>query len=79
MAQLKKTRSKKITLVPAMLVAGDHAQNDIGGDEPDSWKSMLNAAGYAAAPKFQCLGQLESIQRLLVGKLREAWGEYNPR
>jgi sirohydrochlorin cobaltochelatase len=79
MAQLKKTRTKKITLAPAMLVAGDHAQNDIGGDEPDSWKSMLNAAGYAAAPKFQGLGQIESIQRLLVDKLREAWGEHNPR
>jgi sirohydrochlorin cobaltochelatase len=75
LGQLKKTKNKKVTLVPAMLVAGDHAYNDIGGGEADSWKSLLAGEGYAVSAKFQGLGQLESVQRLLVDKLREAWGE----
>jgi sirohydrochlorin cobaltochelatase len=75
LAQLKKTRNKRVTLVPAMLVAGDHAYNDIGGSEAESWKSLLAGEGYETSAKFQGLGQLESVQRLLVDKLREAWSE----
>jgi sirohydrochlorin cobaltochelatase len=78
LAQLRKTSGKKVTLVPAMLVAGDHAQNDIGGDEDDSWKSMLSKAGYSVTPKFLGLGQADAVQRLLIDKLREAWGDQAP-
>jgi sirohydrochlorin cobaltochelatase len=74
-AQLGKTKNKRVTLLPAMLVAGDHAYNDIGGGEPDSWASLLSEKGYAVTPKFSGLGQMESVQRLLLDKLREAWGE----
>jgi sirohydrochlorin cobaltochelatase len=79
LAQLKKTKSKKVTLAPAMLVAGDHAQNDIGGDESDSWKSQLTEEGYSVTPRLQGLGQITAVQRLLVDKLRDAWSEYAPR
>ncbi|MDR3229901.1 MAG: sirohydrochlorin cobaltochelatase [Synergistaceae bacterium] len=75
LAQLRKTRNKKVTLVPAMLVAGDHAQNDIGGGEDDSWRSMLSKEGYGVTPKFQGLGQVGAVQKLLIDKLREAWGD----
>jgi sirohydrochlorin cobaltochelatase len=75
LVQLKKTKSKNIVLAPAMLVAGDHATNDIGGGEEDSWKSMLTAEGYKVTPKFVGLGQNEAVQKLLIDKLREAWGE----
>jgi sirohydrochlorin cobaltochelatase len=73
--QLGKTKNKRVTLLPAMLVAGDHAYNDIGGEEPDSWANLLAGKGYASTPKFVGLGQLESVQRLLLDKLREVWGE----
>jgi sirohydrochlorin cobaltochelatase len=72
-AQLKRTKAKKVTLAPAMLVAGDHAQNDIGGDESDSWKSRLTSVGYTVTPRFQGLGQVEAVQKLLIDKLREVW------
>jgi sirohydrochlorin cobaltochelatase len=74
LAQLKRTKNKKAVLAPAMLVAGDHATNDIGGDEDDSWKIMLTAEGYSITPKFVGLGQNEAVQKLLIDKLREAWG-----
>ncbi len=44
-ALLKAAKVKKAYLVPFMTVAGDHATNDMAGDEPDSWKSVLNKAG----------------------------------
>jgi len=44
--KLKQLKIKKIYLVPLMAVAGDHAKNDMAGDEPDSWKSILTRNGY---------------------------------
>jgi sirohydrochlorin cobaltochelatase len=62
-----------------MLVAGDHATNDIAGDEEDSWKEMLSGEGYKVTPRLLGLGQIEGVQRLFVDKLREAWGGNEPR
>jgi len=45
--KLKQLKIKKVYLVPLMSVAGDHAKNDMAGDEPDSWKSVLTRAGYS--------------------------------
>jgi sirohydrochlorin cobaltochelatase len=73
LSQLKATKNKRVVLAPAMIVAGDHATNDIGGEEDDSWRSMLAAEGYSVTPKFTGLGQNAAVQRLLVDKLREAW------
>ena len=44
--KLKQLKVKKVYLVPLMSVAGDHAKNDMAGDEPDSWKSVLTRNGY---------------------------------
>jgi sirohydrochlorin cobaltochelatase len=44
--KLKQLKIKKVYLVPLMSVAGDHAKNDMAGDEPDSWKSILTRNGY---------------------------------
>ncbi len=79
LANLKRTKLRKVTVAPAMLVAGDHAANDIGGDEPDSWKSLLTAEGYKVTPKPRGLGEIEGVQRLYIEKLREAWGENQPK
>ena len=45
-ALLKKNGIKKVYLMPFMSVAGDHAKNDMAGDEDDSWKSVLTKDGY---------------------------------
>lgn len=43
---LKQKKIKKVYLMPFMSVAGDHAKNDMAGDEDDSWKSILSTAGF---------------------------------
>ncbi|MGN0288265.1 MAG: sirohydrochlorin cobaltochelatase [Lachnospiraceae bacterium] len=57
---------KKVVLVPLMLVAGDHANNDMAGDEEDSWKSILTAEGYEVECIIEGLGQLPAIQNIYV-------------
>ena len=51
---------------PLMIVAGDHANNDMAGDEEDSWKTAFEAAGYEVDRQVSGLGELEAIQQLLV-------------
>ena len=55
---------KRVVLEPLMVVAGDHANNDMAGDEEDSWKSVFEAAGYEVVPVLRGLGELEEIRRI---------------
>ena len=73
MSQLKRTKAKNVAVAPLMLVAGDHAHNDMAGDEEDSWKSTLARAGYKVSPKLKGLGQYPEVQRLLLDKLAKVW------
>lgn len=57
---------KRVVLRPLMIVAGDHANNDMAGNEEDSWKSVFEAAGYEVWCVVEGLGQLEEIQQLFV-------------
>lgn len=63
---------KKLTLIPFMLVAGDHALNDMAGDEPDSWKSILTAKGYSVDVRLTGLGEVEEIRQIFVDHARKA-------
>ena len=62
--RLKEQDIRKVYLAPFMIVAGDHAQNDLGGDEEDSWKSVLEQDGYETQVLLQGLGELSQISRL---------------
>lgn len=73
LAGLKKTKLKTVTVAPAMLVAGDHAKNDMAGDEEDSWKSMLAKAGYKTNSKLKGLGDYPEVQQMLLDKLAKTW------
>ena len=59
---------KKVILRPLMVVAGDHANNDMAGDDDDSWKSMFTASGKFDSVDTQIagLGQIPAIQDLYV-------------
>ena len=57
---------KKVVLRPLMIVAGDHANNDMAGDDEDSWKSIFEAAGFDVTCVVEGLGQLEAVQNLFV-------------
>ena len=63
---------KKVVLRPLMIVAGDHANNDMASDEEDSWKSAFEAAGYEVTCVIEGLGQLEAIQQLFVDHAQAA-------
>ena len=63
---------EKVVLRPMMIVAGDHANNDMAGDEEDSWKSAFEAAGYEVECLVAGLGELEGIQQLLVAHAKAA-------
>ena len=56
----------KVVLRPLMIVAGDHANNDMAGDEDDAWKSIFEAAGYDVICVLEGLGQLPEIQQIFV-------------
>jgi sirohydrochlorin cobaltochelatase len=62
----------RVVLSPLMIVAGDHANNDMAGDEDDSWKSILTAQGYEVVPVLKGLGEYPGIQRILVRHAGEA-------
>ncbi|MDU4960802.1 MAG: sirohydrochlorin cobaltochelatase [Sporomusaceae bacterium] len=70
--QLQAADVKKVLLQPFMLVAGDHARNDMAGDEEDSAKSVLAAAGFAVEVKLQGLGEIPAIQDLYVRHIKDA-------
>ena len=66
LAMVQAGNYKKVVLRPMMIVAGDHANNDMAGDEPDSWKSIFEAAGYEVTCVVEGLGSLGEIQSLMV-------------
>ncbi|MBQ6663118.1 MAG: sirohydrochlorin cobaltochelatase [Firmicutes bacterium] len=63
---------KKVVLEPMMVVAGDHANNDMAGDEEDSWKSQFEAAGYEVTCLLRGLGELPEIQQIYVEHCQKA-------
>ena len=67
-ARVKEAGYKKVILRPLMVVAGDHANNDMAGDEEDSWKSMFKADGSFESVDCQIagLGRIPEVQALYV-------------
>ncbi len=63
---------KRVVLRPLMIVAGDHANNDMAGDEEDSWKSVFEAAGYEVVCVVEGLGQLSAVRDLIREHTAEA-------
>lgn len=71
--QLKARGIKNITLMPFMMVAGDHANNDMAGDEPDSHKSILMKEGFKVDTYLHGLGENQNIRNIFVERANEAW------
>ena len=72
-AQLKADNVKNVTMMPFMMVAGDHATNDMAGDEEDSHKSILIKEGFNVKTYLHGLGENENIRQLFVDRADEAW------
>ena len=71
MAKLEIAEKKKVALMPFMLVAGDHAKNDMAGDE-DSCKSELEDAGYEVRAIMKGLGEFEGMRKIFLEHIEEA-------
>ena len=74
-ALVKESGAKKVVLLPFMIVAGDHANNDMAGDEDDSWKSTFEAEGFETETVLKGLGQYEGIQNIIVKHVGETIAE----
>ena len=72
--KIKEAGYKKVVLRPLMVVAGDHANNDMAGDDEDSWKSQFEASGAFDKIDTQIagLGEIAAIQDLYVAHTKAA-------
>jgi len=71
-AELKADKTKKVLLKPFMTVAGDHAQNDMAGPEPDSLKSQLEAHGINVAASLTGLGESDAFATIFAQHIKDA-------
>ncbi len=69
---VKQGNYKRVVLEPLMVVAGDHANNDMAGDEEDSWKSVFEAEGYEVVCLLNGLGENSDVRSLYVEHCRKA-------
>ena len=71
---VKEAGYTKVVLRPLMVVAGDHANNDMAGDDEDSWKSQFTASGYFDSIDTQIsgLGRIDAIQQIYIDHTKDA-------
>ena len=62
----------KVVLRPLMVVAGDHANNDMAGSDDDSWKTVFEAAGFTVDCQIHGLGEIADVQALYVAHTKAA-------
>ena len=67
---LKKKDIDKVILKPLMLVAGDHAKNDMASDEEDSWKSILEKNNIQVKTLIEGLGENKEVQDIFINHLQ---------
>ena len=72
LAGVKDSGAHRVVLQPLMIVAGDHANNDMAGDEEGSWKRAFQDAGYEVECVLKGLGELEAIQQLFAAHAQAA-------
>lgn len=69
---LKKTELRQVTLMPFMIVAGDHAKNDMAGEDDDSWKNVLEEEGFRVNIYLHGLGENVQVQNIFLQHIKDA-------
>lgn len=69
--QLNKKNIKEVTLMPFMIVAGDHAKNDMASDEEDSWKTILENEGFKVNIYLHGLGENHKVRDIYVNRVKD--------
>lgn len=77
LAGVKDKSYKRVVLMPMMVVAGDHANNDMAGDEDDSWKSAFEKEGFEVTCILKGLGQNKAIRKLYARHLKASLADDN--
>jgi len=72
---VKAQGSNEVTLMPLLLVAGDHAKNDMAGDTEDSWKSILEAEGFKVNIYLHGLGENIGVQDIYIQHIHDVINE----
>lgn len=72
LAELRAHKVERVWLQPFMLVAGDHARNDLAGEDADSWASRLRAAGFVVEASLAGLGEMPGMAEIFVNHARES-------
>lgn len=73
--RLKRKNIDEVTLAPLMVVAGDHAKNDMASDEEVSWKSMLEKEGIKVNIYLKGLGENERFNQLYINRIEDLINE----
>jgi sirohydrochlorin cobaltochelatase len=71
LVDLPDAKKYPVVLAPFMLVAGDHAKNDLAGDDDDSWRKILEKKGFQVYPKLIGLGEDPLFQEIFVEHLEK--------
>jgi len=69
--KLLRDKIRKVVVKPLMIVAGEHARNDMAGDEEDSWKTIFQANGITFIPVSRGLGENPAIGRIFVQHIKD--------
>lgn len=69
---VKEYGPEKVILAPFMIVAGDHAKNDMASDNPDSWRRQFEAEGFCVECVIRGLGEYKGIREILLEHVAEA-------
>jgi sirohydrochlorin cobaltochelatase len=75
---LLEKKLRKAYLMPFMSVAGDHARNDMAGDEEDSWKSILTRAGITCQPVLKGTAEYDNMVAIWIDHLRAVLAHMKP-
>ena len=67
---VRASEAQRVVLLPLMIVAGDHATNDMSGDDEDSWKSIFTREGYEVECVLRGMGEYPGIRRIILDHLR---------
>jgi len=76
LAGLKESKVKMARLMPFMVVAGDHALNDLAGNESESWKSMLEKEGFETDSSLKGMGENDGVVEIFVEHTRQAFAKF---
>ena len=76
-AKLKARSRRKVRVAPLLLVAGDHAKNDMAGEDPDSLRCRLEREGFQVTCDVRGLGEIPAVRQRLVCRARAAYETLN--